>query len=94
MAASTISSIHINKRSFTKQNHDDVVNEQEICLPNITSSLKWNLFLKKALNISLEVKLGFSFLNRLSTETSDENMIITSIYDHAVLWNVKKHFKR
>ena len=45
MAASIIRSMHINKRVFTKQDHDEVINEQEECLPNKT--LAWNLFLRK-----------------------------------------------
>ena len=61
MAASTICSIRINSRAFTNQDHAEVINEQEMCFPLVTSSLEWNLFLFFKKLFVYRIKSGFLF---------------------------------
>ena len=65
--ASTIYSILITKRAITYQDQDEALNEQEICLPYFTSSLGWNLLLRKT----------GSFSTSLKKKDTGENMIMT-----------------
>ena len=44
MPASTIFFIHINEIAFTKQDHNEVIHEQEICLPHNASGLSGTYF--------------------------------------------------
>lgn len=62
-----ICSTHINKRAFTKQDHDEAIKEQEISFPHITSSLEY----------VTRGKVRCS--GKSSIESTSENMINTSI---------------
>ena len=58
------------------------------------SSLESNLFLReKKCQCITSGKVRFSFSKVHSTETTSENMIITSSYDHEPLRNIKNGWK-
>ena len=87
MSVSTIYSMHVNKRFFPKQDHDEVLSEEETS-HYIKSAMELISPEKKTLSYYY---MRLSHVSFFSSEAAGENMLITSISTIEELEALKAH---
>ena len=88
-----ICSIYIHKRTFTKQHNNIFINKQKMCFPPLLQVCH-GMYCSKEKTFDISHKLMSDFFKKEpQPKATSQNIIITSVYAHEVLWNIEKPFK-